>query len=57
MEIYKLGHGDNCHFNCHISTVIHWTCIITVSNNGFRIKTKFSLEEEAGRNEVTPMQV
>ena len=57
MEIYKLGHGDNCHFNCHISTVIHWTCIITVSNNGFRIKTKFSFEEEAGRNEVTQMQV
>ena len=42
MEIYKLGHGDNFHFNCHISTVTHWTCIITVKNISFRIKTKFS---------------
>lgn len=57
MEIYKLGHGDNCHFNCHIRLLFIGQASPQLATLVLELRLNFLLEEAAERNEVTQMQV
>ena len=56
MEIFKLGHGDNCRF---VTLVLLFTghASSQLATLALELRLNFLLEEEAGRNEVTQMLV